>query len=341
MYYRFVRETNEQEREELQRMTQQEVGRVAQRAHLVLLSCKGFTVPDLVSIFEMTDVTIYTWFDRFDDEGAEGLYDRDRSGRPPDLDREAERELERLLDGGSPLDEGYDFTRWTVPRLNAHLKRKLGLEVSDETVRRALDRLAFVWRRPRWEIAHEDPAFARRMEAIMEAIFEQPDTLLVEDETSLRQLAELRQMWMRRGQQHRVAVPDQNEKFSLYGTLELETGEVLTACYDTAKSEHTISFLEQMMRHYDEGDILLIWDQASYHVSKKVKEAIAGWERLTVLPLPKRSPQENPIEAIWGQLKDVIASNLSRSVDALKAACHRFFERLSRQDALQLAGIAA
>jgi transposase len=305
-----------------------------------LLSTKGFKVPDLTSIFEMTDVTIYKWFDRFDEEGPDGLYDRERSGRPPKLDEEAEEELERVL-AHSPLQEGYAFTRWTLPRLREHLRRRLGVDVSDETVRRALDRLTFVWARPRWEIDYEDPDYAARMEAIMEAIFADPETILVEDETSLRQLAVLRRMWMRRGQQVRVPVPEQNKKFSLYGTLEVTSGEMLTASYPTGKSEYTVSFLEQVMAHYDEGEVLLIWDQASYHLSKKVEQAIDQWDRLKVLLLPKRAPQENPIEAIWGHLKDVIAANMSRSIEALKAASRRFFERLSPQEALQIAGMAA
>jgi len=89
-------------------------------------------------------------------------YDREREGRPPKLDppkldEEAEAELERLLLErlllerllkAPPTKAGYDFTRWTAPRLAEHLKRKLGVDVHPETVREALRRLEFTWKRP-------------------------------------------------------------------------------------------------------------------------------------------------------------------------------------------------
>lgn len=344
MQLRFVRTPNDNEHQELHRMTQQEVGRVAERARLVLLSARGYTVPDLCQIFEMTDDTLYKWFDRFDDDGPEGLYDLPRSGRPPELDDEAEREIERVLEG-SPLEQGYDFTTWTVPLMNEHLKQRLGLEVSDETVRRALRRLEFVWRRPRWAIEEEDPHFDERMEAIEEAIEEAytsaaAPTVLFEDETTFRRLPPLRGMWMRRGQQARVTLPESNGKFTLYGVLNPLTGETFTASYEKGKSCYTAAFLDRLMERL-EGPVLLIWDHASWHTSQAVERVIEGYERLQVLLLPKRAPEQNPIEDLWRHLKRIVAANLERSLPALQAAIDRFFAQRSCADVLRMSGLAA
>ena len=86
---RYVREPTEKERQELERMIQQEVGRVAVRAHMVLLSSREFTIPEISNIYQISDTTIYNWFNRFDQEGPPGLYDQPRSGRPPKMDEEA------------------------------------------------------------------------------------------------------------------------------------------------------------------------------------------------------------------------------------------------------------
>ena len=67
---RFVREVQNKEHIELERMSRQEVGRVAIRAKMVLLSSQGYTVPEIESIFQTTKVTIYKWFTRFDDKGT-------------------------------------------------------------------------------------------------------------------------------------------------------------------------------------------------------------------------------------------------------------------------------
>lgn len=342
MYHRFVRTPTDDEYQELERMTQQEVGRVAERARMVLLSARGFTVQQIMDVFEVVDETLYRWFDRFDEEGPEGLYDRERSGRPPEIDEEAQAELERLLEH-SPQEEGYDFTTWTTPLLRTYLRERMGIDVSEDTVRRTLHRLDFVWRRPRWYIDYEDPRYAERMAAIEAALAEAEDsalTVLFEDETDFRRLPPLWQMWMPRGEQARVEVPPSNGKFALYGVLEPHTGETFAAPYPKGKSCYTEAFLEQVMARF-EGQVLLIWDHASWHTSQAIEKVIAGYERLHVLLLPKRAPQENPIEDLWRQLKRIVAANLERDLEALKAACRRFFERLSNDDALRMAGLAA
>lgn len=147
MSHRTVRPPSQKERHQLEAMTEQAVGRVAMRAHMILLSARGYSAYEIAEIHQVTDPTVYKWIERFDKEGPEGLYDREREGRPPKLDEEAEAELERLLKA-PPTKAGYDFTRWTAPRLAEHLKRKLGVDVHPETVREALRRLEFSWKRP-------------------------------------------------------------------------------------------------------------------------------------------------------------------------------------------------
>ena len=73
---RFARTPTRDLRQELERMTQQEVGRVAERARMILLSSKGFTVQRIMAVFEVVDETLYKWLDRFEEHGPEGLFDR-------------------------------------------------------------------------------------------------------------------------------------------------------------------------------------------------------------------------------------------------------------------------
>lgn len=343
MYHRFVPPLTDEHLTELHRMTQQEVGRVAERARMILLSADGFTVGRIQEVFGVTDDTVYKWLDRFEAEGPDGLHDRERSGRPPEIDGEALKELERLVET-SPLDEGYDFTTWTTPLLGAHLKERFGIDVSDDTVRQALHRLAFVWRRPRWHVESEDPDYDARMDAIDAALSEaeaDPSvTVLFEDETDVRRLPPLRAMWMRRGEQARIPVPSGNAKFALYGVLDPLSGETFTAPYPKGRSDHTTSFLDEVMDRF-EGEVVLVWDQASWHTSGATEKVIAGYDRLHVLLLPKKSPQDNPVEDLWRALKRIVAANLARGLDALKAACKAFFDELSNEEALQLTGLAA
>lgn len=75
MSYRTVRSPTEEEREELKRMKRQEVGRVGIRAHIVLLSDRNRSVPEIAEIHDVSTPMVYKWIDRFDEEGPSGQTD--------------------------------------------------------------------------------------------------------------------------------------------------------------------------------------------------------------------------------------------------------------------------
>jgi transposase len=89
------------ERAALQRMTRQEIGRVSQRAHMILLSNQHRTVSEIAALFDVSRTTVRFWIQRFDEAGSSGLYDEPRSGRPrkttPELDQALLNELRRDL----------------------------------------------------------------------------------------------------------------------------------------------------------------------------------------------------------------------------------------------------
>lgn len=339
MSHRTVREPTDEEHAELKRMKREEVGRVAMRAHLILLSSRGYSAPDIADLHDVTHPMVYKWMERFDEEGPSGLYDREREGRPPKLDEEAEEELRCVL-AGPPTEEGYEMTRWTTPTLAEHLKRETGADVHPETVRGALGRLGFSWKRPRRRLS-KDPCYKERMAEVERAIEEAgPETsVFFEDETELRRFPPLRGAWMPCGEQRSVEVPKQNGKFTLYGALDIESGQVVTEPHEKGRSDYTKSFLSTLLRQV-EGEILLVWDRASWHTSNAVEEWLAEHDRLKMVLLPKRAPEDNPVEDLWRRLKNVIAANLERGLDVLKDACRDFFDALSEQQALRIAGLA-
>ena len=78
----YVRHPTDEEHIELQRMTRQEVGRVSQRAQMVLLSAQRRSVPEIAAIFALRKATVRQWLHRFDVAGPAGLCDAARAGDP-------------------------------------------------------------------------------------------------------------------------------------------------------------------------------------------------------------------------------------------------------------------
>src|SRR3990172_11509082 len=125
----YVRPPTEAEHQELKRITRQEVGRVAQRAQLVLLSAQRSSVPELARLFEMHRKTVRFWLRRFDAHGPAGLYDEPRSGRPSKLSEPVRHHLVEMIQQ-DPAYSGYLATFWTVAMLVLALTDKLGLRLS-------------------------------------------------------------------------------------------------------------------------------------------------------------------------------------------------------------------
>jgi hypothetical protein len=67
----------------LERLRRRAIGRVSQRAHMVLLSARGYTVPQIAESFELGEDVVRTWLHRYQQTGPAGLDDRPRPGRPP------------------------------------------------------------------------------------------------------------------------------------------------------------------------------------------------------------------------------------------------------------------
>ena len=59
MSHRTVREPTDTELEELRRMKRQEIGRVSIRAHIILLSSRGYSAPRISDIHDVSGPMVY------------------------------------------------------------------------------------------------------------------------------------------------------------------------------------------------------------------------------------------------------------------------------------------
>lgn len=69
----YVRPFHPAEVDALRSMLRHEVGRVSQRAHLILLSAQHMSVPDLARLFACSRATVRFWIGRFAAAGPDGL----------------------------------------------------------------------------------------------------------------------------------------------------------------------------------------------------------------------------------------------------------------------------
>jgi transposase len=192
---------------------------------MILLSSRGYTVPQIAAIFACDEATVRRCIERFEASGGEGLRDRPRRGRPRKAEAVAQQAIRQEL-ARTPADAGYLVSCWTLVTLARHLATPCGLHRSRATVRRAVLRLDLRWRRPRHDLP-VDPAAPRILGQRCDRLRHAPANavILAVEECDLHLLALLRAMWMRQGQQVRIPTPGPNRKRAVFGALELATGQ--------------------------------------------------------------------------------------------------------------------
>ena len=280
---------SDKQRQELEQVSRQAVGRVALRAQMVLLSARGYTVPQIAAIHDCGQDVVRLWLHRYEQEGVAGLDDAPRSGRPP-KDPLAGRIIDTQA-GQSPECSGHVQSCWTVALLTAFLAARFGLVLARDSVRRYLHRLGWRWARPRLAPARErrpDPLAQQRRAAVAAAHDEAQRGqahLVYVDESDLHLLPLIRAMWMK-GRRVRVPTPGQNHKHAFFGALDAVTGQWFWADHPRKLAVHCVAYLEQIVAAYPTGRLYIALDGALAHTAKVLQRWAEAPPRVLLLRLP-------------------------------------------------------
>jgi transposase len=327
---RHVQVTDEQRRK-LEQVSRQAVGRVALRAHMVLLSARGYSVPQTAAIHDCGCAVVRHWLHHDAHEGVAGLDDAPRSGPPPKHPL-AERIIATQA-GQSPECCGHVQSCWTVGLLTAYLAQRFRLALSCSSVRRYLHQRDGRWARPRLAPAQKtDPEAPAKKAALVAAQQEAAQGrahLFDVDECDRHVLPVIRALWMK-GPRVRVLTPGPNARRAFCGALEAVSGQWFSTDHERKPAVHVVAFLKQLAVAYPTGPLYLALDNVTMHAAKVVRAWLAAHPRVQVLWLRKYAAHEvNPVERIWGLKKDDVAANrLAGSIEELTAKARRFFADL-------------
>jgi transposase len=130
--------------------------RILRRAYALLWGAEGKSVHEIADQLKVSRQTVYNWVKRFyeraDGELMTRLADAHRSGRPKTALGIIDPLIETVIDS-DPREQGYRATVWTAPLLRNYLANVHHLTVSCQSVRLAIARLRFRWKRPRHTLA--------------------------------------------------------------------------------------------------------------------------------------------------------------------------------------------
>ena len=136
------------------------------------------------------------------------------------------------------------------------------------------------------------------------------------------------------GEQQKIRHNGSRKRFSMYISMLWPEQNLMYEFYDKSNSTNTINHLENLryvMKNNGWKRIVLVWDNASYHISKITREYINRQKEdcwLTVIHLPKRAPYLNPNERKVNQKikSDVCANRFYTNIEEQKDAISEYLD---------------
>jgi transposase len=130
------------------------------RYRAIQLLAEDQTPQQVAAVLGCSLASVYNWVAAWQQQGRGGLAEAKHAGRTHTLDAEALRLLEQWL-LTDPQTLGEQTTGWTVPLLHTRLTQA-GYPISQRTLRRALHRLGWRWKRPKYVLGRPDPAYEEK-----------------------------------------------------------------------------------------------------------------------------------------------------------------------------------
>jgi transposase len=146
--------------------------RVYRRTLALLEYNRGRSVKEIAPSLGVTLRSIYHWIAAYEQShDPTTLIDALRSGRPRLWSQERQALLRTLLET-SPDQWGYLALNWTVPLLQEQIEQATGQRLSEDTIRRELDRQRYVWKRFRYVLSPDPQREKKTLSAPISASFE-------------------------------------------------------------------------------------------------------------------------------------------------------------------------
>jgi putative transposase len=129
------------------------------------------------------------------------------------------------------------------------------------------------------------------------------------------------------------------ESYWLYAAVEPTTGEAFWWELPSLDAECFDIFLNKFGQAYGESLNIVLLDQAPAHVAQRVSVP----ENVVLMWLPAYSPELNPVEPLWEELKsriDVVDARLRGNLAALQAHVAGLVQRYTAETIASLTGYA-
>lgn len=253
--------------------------------------------------------TIFRWLALYRGGGWHRLDADKRGGRPPKLDGKAMKWLYDTVTMKNPLQLKFPFALWTSTMIRELIRKRFGTKLSRSSVCRLLAQMGLSAQKPLWRAYQQDPAAVQKWideeyPKIRRKARKVGASIFFADEAGVRSDFHSGTTWAKRGQTPIVSSTGQRFGANMISAISArgQLRFMLTKKRVTAKV--FIEFLKRLMVNAP-GPVYVIVDGHPTHKAKCVRQFVEAQEgRLMLFLLPSYSPELNPDEYVWNDLKN-------------------------------------
>jgi len=295
---------------------------------------KGMHPDDAADIFECGRSTVYGWLKARREDGPDALKVKMAPGRTPKLTERQESRLRGIVIGKDPRQLQFEFALWTREMVRELIKREFGVDFTPQGVGKLLHRLGLSPQRPLVRAYEQNPDRVKTWkEETFPAIQAEAKTVGASvffcDEAAVRTDYHSGTTWAQVGRTPVVRGTGNRKSINMISAVSALGKLHFSFVEGNTNAENFIEYLTRLL-HDIPGKIFLIVDGHSAHTAKLTRQFVEdNSERLKLFFLPPYSPELNPDEWVWKNIKhDHVGKMAACSKDELRKGIERAVARL-------------
>lgn len=132
------------------------------------------------------------------------------------------------------------------------------------------------------------------------------------DESGFMMIPPVHKTWSPRGQTPILRHHAEHDRISAISGISISPVKKKLGLYyslyeNNITQVQVCDFLRYLLRHL-RGFVIVIWDNATPHKTKMIRELCRKYKRLHLEALPPYAPELNPDEGVWSQAKDSMSN---------------------------------
>ena len=296
--------TNEFDGRRLDHKTREKI-----RIRAVKLVEQGHSPEQVIKALGFHRSCIYEWLAKYREGGTKALQTKTLTGRPKKLNGQQMKKIYDIVTLKNPLQLKFEFALWTRDMVRDLIRDQFGVNLSLVSIGRLLKKMGLTPQKPLHRAYQQDPELVQQW---LESEFPKIEALANKagadiyfgDEASVRSDFHSGTTWAPKGQTPVVKTTGARFSVNMISAIS-PRGKLRFMTVDGRfNAVKFIEFLKRLL-HNSGKPVFLIVDGHPVHKAKKVKKFIESTDgKLRLFILPPYSPELNPDELVWNNLKN-------------------------------------